>query len=71
MESDCEPVQLGTFGHQVGGHSVILKLPNQTICKPLLPREHFFYESVAQELKNYTPEYYGKVMCIPSSTSEA
>eukprot|EP00731_Ephydatia_muelleri_P007697 Em0004g35a len=71
MEGDCEVVQLGTFGHQVGGHSVILKLPNQTICKPLLPREHFFYESVAQELKNYTPEYYGVIRVCFQPTVDA
>ena len=54
-----EEVQLKVFGQQVGGHSLLLKLSDQEVCKPLLSREQFFYESIPQELRNYTPEYYG------------
>lgn len=56
-----EEIQLKVFGQQVGGHSLLLKLSDQAVCKPLLSREQCFYESIPLELRNYTPEYYGIV----------
>lgn len=66
-----EEVQLTVFGQQVGGHSLFLKLSDRAVCKPLLSREQFFYESIPQELRNYTPEYYGvsHVTCDPDFVS--
>ena len=53
------PVELKIYGHQVGGHSLLMKIGN-AICKPLLPREHWFYTYVPQELKAFTPVYHGE-----------
>ena len=56
------PVVLKTFGCQVGGHFLLMKFVGDTICKPLVPREHFFYESIPPEVRNFTPAYYGKMI---------
>lgn len=55
------PVLLEAFGHQVGGHSLLMKFEDW-ICKPLLPRERFFYESIPPAIKNFTPTYYGRLV---------
>ncbi|XP_049894542.1 inositol hexakisphosphate kinase 2-like isoform X2 [Epinephelus moara] len=54
-------VILEPFAHQVGGHCCVLRLGEQTICKPLLPREHWFYNNVPAALRKFTPEYRGVV----------
>lgn len=54
------PVQLKQFGHQVGGHSLIMGLTEDTICKQLIPREHFFYTTLSQDMQLFFPEYHGK-----------
>ena len=53
------PVELRAYGHQVGGHSLLMKF-GKAICKPMLPREHLFYSTLPGEFKNFTPAYYGK-----------
>ncbi|XP_022250775.1 inositol hexakisphosphate kinase 1-like isoform X1 [Limulus polyphemus] len=53
----CQPVQLEPFIHQVGGSSSMLRLDDYTLCKPLIPRELDFYESLPDKLKKFTPEY--------------
>ena len=53
------PVELRAYGHQVGGHSLLMKF-GKAICKPMLPREQFFYSTMPQELKKFTPVYYGE-----------
>lgn len=45
---------------QVGGHSCVLKFNETTLCKPLITREQFFYESLPVELKEFIPDYRGK-----------
>lgn len=55
------PVLLGTFGNQVGGHFLLMKFVGDTICKPLVPREHFFYESIPPEIRTFTATYYGVI----------
>nr|XP_015203573.1 PREDICTED: inositol hexakisphosphate kinase 2 [Lepisosteus oculatus] len=54
-------VLLEPFVHQVGGHSCVLRFSEQTICKPLIPREHQFYKSLPAELRRFTPQYKGVV----------
>ncbi|XP_029287617.1 inositol hexakisphosphate kinase 2-like [Cottoperca gobio] len=54
-------VMLEPFLHQVGGHCCVLRLGEQTICKPLIPREHQFYESVPAAMRKFTPQYRGVV----------
>jgi len=60
MEGVCEPVQLEPFVHQVGGHASMMQFDETTICKPLIPREHHFYQMVPAEMKRFMPEYRGK-----------
>ncbi|XP_060774379.1 inositol hexakisphosphate kinase 2b [Neoarius graeffei] len=54
-------VMLEPFVHQVGGHSCVLRFGEQTICKPLIPREHQFYKSLPPEIRRFTPQYKGVV----------
>ncbi|KAG7494728.1 inositol hexakisphosphate kinase 2-like [Solea senegalensis] len=54
-------VMLEPFVHQVGGHSCVLRFSEQTICKPLIPREHQFYKSLPAAMRKFTPQYRGEV----------
>uniref|UniRef100_A0A3Q0S2Q3 Kinase n=1 Tax=Amphilophus citrinellus TaxID=61819 RepID=A0A3Q0S2Q3_AMPCI len=54
-------VMLEPFVHQVGGHSCVLRFGEQTICKPLIPREHQFYKSLPAPMRKFTPQYRGVV----------
>ncbi|XP_054706230.1 inositol hexakisphosphate kinase 1-like [Uloborus diversus] len=54
-----EPLQLEPFIHQVGGHSSMLQLDKDTICKPLIPRELNFYKSAPDSLKEFMAEFKG------------
>ncbi|XP_004711808.1 inositol hexakisphosphate kinase 3 [Echinops telfairi] len=54
-------VQLEPFLHQVGGHLSVLQYDEHTVCKPLVPLEHMFYESLPQAMKQFTPRYKGTV----------
>ncbi|CAL8340199.1 unnamed protein product [Lota lota] len=54
-------VMLEPFIHQVGGHSCVLRFGEQTICKPLIPREHQFYKSLPPPMREFTPQYRGVV----------
>ncbi|XP_051563531.1 inositol hexakisphosphate kinase 2-like [Myxocyprinus asiaticus] len=54
-------VLLEPFVHQVGGHSCVLRFGEQTICKPLIPREHQFYRSLPAAMRKFTPQYRGVV----------
>lgn len=56
-------VMLEPFLHQVGGHCCVLRLGEQAICKPLIPREHQFYESVPAAMRKFTPQYRGNANC--------
>lgn len=67
MQADGTPypgkgVMLEPFVHQVGGHSCVLRFGEQTICKPLIPREHQFYKSLPAEMRKFTPLYKGKTL---------
>ncbi|KAI0223148.1 Inositol hexakisphosphate kinase 1 [Lamellibrachia satsuma] len=61
MEGVCEPVQLEPFVHQVGGHASMMQFDETTICKPLISREHHFYQMVPVEMKRFMPEYRGVI----------
>lgn len=66
MQADGTPysgkgVMLEPFVHQVGGHSCVLRFGEQTICKPLIPREHQFYKNLPLEMRKFTPQYKGKM----------
>ena len=55
-------VMLEPFIHQVGGHSCVLRFGEQTICKPLIPREYQFYKSLPPEIRKFTPQYKGETV---------
>ncbi|XP_028854254.1 inositol hexakisphosphate kinase 2-like isoform X2 [Denticeps clupeoides] len=66
MQAEQQPyegkgVLLEPFVHQVGGHSCVLRFGEQTICKPLIPREHQFYKSLPAAMRRFTPQYRGVV----------
>lgn len=54
-------VMLEPFVHQVGGHCCVLRFREETICKPLIPREHQFYKSLPTAMRKFTPQYRGVV----------
>ena len=51
-------VTLKSYGHQVGGHHLLFKF-DQELCKPVIPREHFFYQTAPKLIRRYIPAYYG------------
>ncbi|NXA72005.1 IP6K1 kinase, partial [Thryothorus ludovicianus] len=59
--SGVRGVLLEPFIHQVGGHSIMMRYDDHTVCKPLITREQRFYESLPPEMKEFTPEYKGVV----------
>uniref|UniRef100_A0A2K5DDL0 Kinase n=1 Tax=Aotus nancymaae TaxID=37293 RepID=A0A2K5DDL0_AOTNA len=60
VEPRAKGVLLEPFVHQVGGHSCVLRFNETTLCKPLVPREHQFYETLPAEMRKFTPQYKGK-----------
>uniref|UniRef100_A0A9L0KM40 Kinase n=1 Tax=Equus asinus TaxID=9793 RepID=A0A9L0KM40_EQUAS len=64
VEPRAKGILLEPFVHQVGGHSCVLRFNETTLCKPLVPREHQFYETLPAEMRRFTPQY--KVTHSPS-----
>lgn len=60
VEPRAKGVLLEPFIHQVGGHSCVLRFNETTLCKPLVPREHQFYETLPAEMRRFTPQYKGE-----------
>ncbi|XP_075015056.1 inositol hexakisphosphate kinase 2 isoform X2 [Calonectris borealis] len=60
VEHYSKGVLLEPFVHQVGGHSCVLRFNDKTICKPLIQREHQFYETLPTEMRKFTPQYEGQ-----------
>jgi len=58
LEEEGE-VPLERYGHQVGGRQLFLKY-HDCLCKPLVPRERFFYETAPAAVRRYIPQYFGK-----------
>ncbi|XP_064486295.1 inositol hexakisphosphate kinase 1-like [Ornithodoros turicata] len=56
-----EHVVLEPYIHQVGGRSSMLCLDEHTLCKPLIPQELTFYETLPDILKPFTSQYKGVV----------
>ncbi|XP_066997568.2 inositol hexakisphosphate kinase 1 [Anabrus simplex] len=54
-------VHLEPFIHQVGGHSSMLCLDEATVCKPLVPRELKFYQTLPEPVQKFTPKFYGVI----------
>ncbi|GFO37190.1 kinase [Plakobranchus ocellatus] len=53
---------LAPFNHQVAGQSSMLVYDATTLCKPLIPREHFVYQTLPVELQEFTPQYRGEIL---------
>ncbi|XP_013779851.1 inositol hexakisphosphate kinase 3-like [Limulus polyphemus] len=49
------------FTHQVGGHTQMLLLERDTLCKPLIQRELHFYLNVPREMQYFVPCYKGVI----------
>lgn len=56
-------IPLESYGHQVGGHHLLFKYKD-TLCKPVIAREQFFYVTVPEGIKRYIPAYYGRCNTI-------
>ncbi|XP_039269646.2 inositol hexakisphosphate kinase 3-like [Styela clava] len=56
-----KPVLLLPFGHQVSGRASILCYDETTLLKPYVSRELFFYQTLPQDLKKFTPQFRGLV----------
>ena len=55
------PVELRPFAHLVSGHSLLLELSEDTVCKPLLfGQEKDFYETMPAAIQQFAPKYHGK-----------
>nr|CAB3256543.1 inositol hexakisphosphate kinase 1 [Phallusia mammillata] len=54
-------IALEPFVHQVSGRATMMCLNETTVCKPLNYREHFFYKSLPQDIKQFAPRYKGVV----------
>ncbi|KAG8187650.1 hypothetical protein JTE90_005503 [Oedothorax gibbosus] len=65
-----EPLQLEPFIHQVGGHSSMLQLDEDTICKPLISQELNFYKTAPDALKEFMAEYKGMIEVTYSESDD-
>ncbi|XP_011503780.1 PREDICTED: inositol hexakisphosphate kinase 1 [Ceratosolen solmsi marchali] len=61
-----EEVALHPLNNQVGGHTRLLLLNQNTICKPLNCRELDFYRNIPQDIQMFVPKFKG-VMQASSS----
>jgi len=59
-------VELRPFKHQVGGHTCVLEIGRDVICKPLADKEQLFYERTPDSLRQFIPKYIGRY-CFYSS----
>ena len=59
VSMDTNNVSLEPFVHQVGGHIPMVCLDADTVCKPLIEREHRFYRSLPESLKRFAPRFEG------------
>ena len=59
VSTESGDVSLEPFVHQVGGSIPMVCLDADTVCKPLIEREHRFYKSLPESLKRFTPQFEG------------
>ena len=52
-------VPLEPFVHQVGGHSCMLMYDDTSVCKPLINREHHFYQIMPEDMQEFTAQFRG------------
>ncbi|XP_060062473.1 inositol hexakisphosphate kinase 1-like [Ylistrum balloti] len=59
-------VEIKPFIHQVGGHTCLFEITQETICKPYQEKEFQFYQNLPEDMKEFTPHYKGLV-CVKCS----
>ncbi|XP_057322830.1 inositol hexakisphosphate kinase 2 [Microplitis mediator] len=61
-----EEVALHPLNNQVGGHTRLLLLNQNTICKPLNKRELDFYRNIPQDIQMFVPKFKGVIQASSS-----
>ncbi|XP_017756938.1 PREDICTED: inositol hexakisphosphate kinase 2 isoform X1 [Eufriesea mexicana] len=59
LQENDEEVALLPLKNQVGGHTRLLLLNQNTICKPLNCRELNFYQNIPQDIQIFVPKFKG------------
>ncbi|XP_003707612.2 inositol hexakisphosphate kinase isoform X2 [Megachile rotundata] len=59
LQENDEEVALLPLKNQVGGHTRLLLLNQNTICKPLNCRELDFYQNIPQDIQIFVPKFKG------------
>ena len=62
MAENGDPLLLQAFKDQVGGHFLIMEIDRDWICKPMQSRERLFYETVPEPIKQFIPQFGGKLI---------
>ncbi|XP_069111627.1 inositol hexakisphosphate kinase 2-like [Argopecten irradians] len=65
-KNDGRLVEIKPFVHQVGGHTCMFEITEETICKPYQEREFQFYRNLPENMKEFTP-YYKGLVCVKCS----
>ncbi|XP_033731637.1 inositol hexakisphosphate kinase 2-like [Pecten maximus] len=60
-KNDGQLVEIKPFVHQVGGHTCLFEITQETVCKPYQEREFQFYQNLPENMKDFTPHYKGLV----------
>ena len=59
LQENDEEVALLPLKNQVGGHTRLLLLNQNTICKPLNCKELDFYQNIPQDIQIFVPKFKG------------
>lgn len=60
-ETELERVAVTPFVHQVGGHTCVLQVTQNVICKPYQENEALFYRKLPEGLQGFVPFYRGLI----------
>lgn len=60
-ETELERVAVTPFVHQVGGHTCVLQVTPNVICKPYQENEALFYMNLPEGLQGFVPFYRGVI----------
>ncbi|XP_076683505.1 inositol hexakisphosphate kinase 1-like [Andrena cerasifolii] len=66
LQENDEEVALLPLKNQVGGHTRLLLLNQNTICKPLNCRELDFYQNIPQDIQIFVPKFKGVIQASNS-----
>ncbi|XP_043272479.1 uncharacterized protein Ip6k [Venturia canescens] len=66
LQDHDEEVALHPLNNQVGGHTRLLLLNQNTICKPLNRRELDFYRNIPQDIQMFVPQFKGVIQASSS-----